>query len=137
MFRSRERGQYWEHIQMEEMFLGGSYCRGLMVAPDDPKTMYLAAGAGGGGAPAGTQEAGALFRSRDTGETWKLVDIGDTPPRRMFQIAIDRAAPSNVYCCDYEGRVYSSQDGGNMWQKTTQVPGEMSRYRHVYPMVGG
>jgi photosystem II stability/assembly factor-like uncharacterized protein len=137
MFRSRERGQYWEHIQVEEMFPGGSYCRGLIVAPDDPKTMYLAAGAGGGGAPSGTQEAGALFRSRDIGETWERVDIGDTPPRRMFQIAIDRAAPSNVYCCDYEGRVYSSQDGGNMWQKTTQVPGEMSRYRHVYPMVGG
>jgi photosystem II stability/assembly factor-like uncharacterized protein len=137
MFRSRERGEYWEHIQVEEMFPGGSYCRGLIVAPDDPKKMYLAAGAGGGGAPAGTQEAGALFRSRDTGETWERVDIGDTPPRRMFQIAIDRAAPSNVYCCDYEGRVYSSHDGGNQWQKTTQVPGEMSRYRHVYPMVCG
>ena len=58
-----------------------------------PHTLYLAAGAGGGGAPAGTQEAGALFRSRDTGETWDRVDIGDTPPSRMFQIAIDRAAP--------------------------------------------
>ena len=137
MFRSRNRGDYWEHIQVEEMFPGGSYCRGLIVAPDDPKTMYLAAGAGGGGAPAGTQEAGALFRSQDTGETWHRVDIGDTPPRRMFQISIDRVAPSNVYCCDYEGRVYSSNDGGDHWQKTSQVPAEMSRHLHVYPMVCG
>jgi photosystem II stability/assembly factor-like uncharacterized protein len=137
MFRSRERGHYWEHIPVEEMFPGGSYCRGLIVAPDDPRTLYLAAGAGGGGAPRGTEEAGALFRSRDIGETWQRVDIGDTPPRRMFQIAIDRAAPSHVCCCDYEGRVYHSHDGGNQWQKTTQVPGEMSRYSHVYPMVCG
>jgi photosystem II stability/assembly factor-like uncharacterized protein len=135
MFRSRDRGHYWEHIQVDEMFPGGSYCRGLLVAPDDPRTIYLASGAGGGGAPRGTVEAGALFRSRDTGETWERVDIGDTPPKRMFQIAIDRHAPSNVYCCDYDGRVYSSHDGGNAWQKTSQVPIETSRSRHVYPMV--
>ena len=137
MFRSRDRGHYWEHVQMDEMFPGGSYCRGLMVAPDDPRTIYLAAGAGGGGAPAGTQETGALFRSRDIGENWERVDIGDTLPRRMFQIAIDRAAPEKVYCCDYDGRVYASHDGGGRWQKTSQVPGEMSRSLHVYPMVCG
>ena len=137
MFRSRDRGNYWEHIQVDEMFPGGSYCRGLLVAPNDPKTIYLAAGAGGGGAPAGTTEEGALFRSKDTGETWQRVDLGDTPPRRMFQTAIDPAAPEHVYCCDYDGRVYASHDGGEQWQKTSQVPGEMSRHLHVYPMVCG
>jgi len=75
MFRSRDRGHHWEHVQVEEMFPGGSYCRGLLVAPNDPHTMYLAAGAGGGGAPRGTQEAGALFRSLDIGETWERVDL--------------------------------------------------------------
>ena len=124
MFRSRDRGRYWEHIQVEEMFPGGSYCRGLLVDPVRPDTIYLAAGAGGGGgAPAGTQELGALFRSRDTGETWERVDIGGEPPRRMFQIAVDRAAPQNVYCCDYDGRVFASADGGDNWRATSQVPG--------------
>ncbi len=137
MFRSRDRGRYWEHIQVEEMFPGGSYCRGLLVDPVRPDTIYLAAGAGGGGAPAGTQEQGALFRSRDTGETWERVDIGDEPPRRMFQIAVDRAAPQNVYCCDYDGRVFASADGGDSWRATSQVPAEMSRHVHVYPMVCG
>src|SRR6516165_3164991 len=51
MFRGRDRGQHWEHIQIDEMFPGGSYCRGLLVAPNDPKSLYMAAGAGGGGAP--------------------------------------------------------------------------------------
>ena len=48
MFRSRYRGRQWEHVQIDEMFPGGSYCRGLLVSPDNPHTMYLAAGAGGG-----------------------------------------------------------------------------------------
>ena len=96
MFRGRDRGRHWEHVQIGEMFPGGSYCRDLLVAPDDPNVLYLAAGAGGGGAPAGTSEAGALFRSRDTGETWERVDIGDVPPSRMARIAIDRRAPALV-----------------------------------------
>ena len=106
------------------------------MAPDDPATIYLAAGAGGGGAPAGTVESGALFRSRDVGETWERVDVGDTPPCRMFQIAIDRAVPSHVYCSARDGQVYSSYDGGSTWSKD-QLPGQMSRSLHVYPMVCG
>ena len=135
-FRSRDRGNRWEHVQFGEMFPGGSYCRGLLVAPDDPRTIYLAAGAGGGGSPSGTAEEGALFRSRDIGETWERLDIGDTPPSRMFQIAINRAAPSHVYCCAGYGQVYSSYDGGNTWDKD-QVPVEMSRSLHIYPMACG
>ena len=135
-FRSRDRGHHWEHVQVEEMFPGGSYCRDLLVSPGDPKTIYLAASAGGGGSPAGTVEAGALFRSRDTGETWERVDVGETPHTRMFQVAIDRAAPSHVYCCSMHGRLFSSHDDGNTWSKD-QVPGELSRERHVYPLVCG
>jgi photosystem II stability/assembly factor-like uncharacterized protein len=136
LFRGRNRGRQWEHIQIDEMFPGGSYCRGLLVAPDDPNAIYLAAGAGGGGAPAGTPEAGALFRSRDTGETWERLDIGDVPPSRMAAIAIDRAAPGVVACCAQRGQVYISRDGGQAWEKT-QVPLELSRSRHIYAMVCG
>lgn len=136
MFRGRDRGRQWEHIQFGELFPGGSYCRDLLVAPADPNVVYLAAGAGGGGAPAGTQEAGALFRSRDTGESWERVDIGDVPPSRMAKIAVDRAAPHVVSCCAMRGQVYISQDGGASWAKT-QVPLELSRERHIYPMVCG
>ena len=37
MFRSRNKGRNWEHIRFGEMFPGGSYCRGLLVSPDDPQ----------------------------------------------------------------------------------------------------
>ena len=136
MFRSRQRGHHWELVPLEEMFPGGSYCRGLTVAPDDPKTMYLASGAGGGGAPPGTQEAGALVCTRDMGESWERMDLGETPPSRMFQVAVDPAAPSSVHCCTRDGLVYSSRDQGSTWTKS-QIPVEMSRTNHVYPMVCG
>ncbi|CAI8005335.1 Xyloglucanase Xgh74A [Geodia barretti] len=134
MFRSRERGQSWEFVPIDEMFEGGSYCRDLVVDPSDPNRMYLAAGAGGGSAPAGTVDSGVLVRSTDAGETWERVDIGEVAPARMFQIAIDRNAPRNVYCCDRDGHVYCSNDAGNEWTRT-DVPVEMSRGRHVYPMI--
>ena len=136
MFRSRENGANWEFVPIDEMFPGGSYCRDLVCAPNDPSTMYLAAGAGGGSSPPNTIEEGVLLRSKDTGETWSKVDIGETAPSRMFQIAIDPAAPSHVYCCAKDGQVYSSYDSGDTWSKS-QVPGEMSRRHHVYPMVCG
>lgn len=136
MFRSRDKGARWEHVQVEEMFPGGSYCRDLKVAPDDPKTIYLAAGAGGGAAPADVVQEGALFRSRDVGETWDRLDLGETVPGRMMAIAIDQAAPDHIYCAAYSGEVYSSLDGGNKWSKSV-LPGESSRYLHVYPMVCG
>ena len=136
MFRSRDKGVRWEHVQVEEMFPGGSYCRDLLVAPDDPKTIYLAAGAGGGAAPADTVQEGALFRSRDVGETWDRLDLGETVPGRMMQIAIDRAAPDHIYCASYSGEVYSSSDGGSNWSRSN-LPAESSRYLHIYPMVCG
>ena len=93
-------------------------------------------GAGGGGAPAGTEETGVLFRSLDAGESWARLDLGGVPPSRMAKIAIDRARPALVCCCAMRGQVYISQDGGQAWQQA-QLPEELSRGRHVYPMVCG
>lgn len=136
MFRSRQRGSYWEHIQIDEVTPEGSYCRDLKVAPDDPRTLYLAAGSLGGFAQAGQAEEGVLFRSRDVGETWDRVDLGQDAPGRMFQVAIDAAVPSNIYCCTYHGQVYSSHDNGTTWAMS-QIPEETSRSTHVYPMACG
>ena len=43
MFRSRDRGRYWEHVQVDEMFPGGSCCRGLLVDPSNAQTIYRTA----------------------------------------------------------------------------------------------
>ena len=51
-------------------------------------------------------------------------------------ISIDQAAPDHIYCAEYTGEVYSSTDGGSSWSKSI-LPGESSRYVHVYRMVSG
>jgi hypothetical protein len=62
--------------------------------------------------------------------------LGDTPPSRMLQVAIDRAAPSHIYCCTYAVQVYSSHDSDQTWRQS-RVPVAMSRSLHIYPMVCG
>ena len=136
MFRGKEQGRRWEHVQVQDMFPGGSYCRDLLVAPDDPNIIYLASGAGGGAAPPDTVPEGALFRSRDVGETWERIDLGEVPPGRMMQVAIDPAVPSRLSCASYSGEVYSSHDGGQTWEKT-MLPVESTRSVHIYPMLCG
>lgn len=136
MFRGRQYGRRWEHVTVPDMFPGGSYCRDLLVAPDDPATLYLASGAGGGAAPPDTVPEGALWRSRDAGETWERLDLGDIPPGRMMQVAIDPANPSRISCAAYSGEVYSSADGGAAWEKSA-LPGESTRHRHIYPLICG
>ena len=136
MFRGRDHGRRWEHVQAPDQFLGGSYCRDLLVAPDDPKTLYLAAGAGGGAAPPDTVQSGTLLRSRDIGETWEAIDLGEKPPGRMMQVAIDPADPARLSCAAYSGEVYDSADGGQTWRKTL-LPVEATRYLHIYPLVLG
>jgi photosystem II stability/assembly factor-like uncharacterized protein len=133
MFRSRDRGNHWEHVLIKEMFPlvmdnsekpgGGAYCRGMLVDPNEPKTIYATNNRGGGAAPKGTVSLGAVFRSRDTGETWEWIDIGE-PTTRLSHIAIDRAAPSNIYLGAGEGYVYSSHDGGKVFSRS-QVPNEI------------
>jgi photosystem II stability/assembly factor-like uncharacterized protein len=135
MFRSRDRGRRWEHVQIEEMFPGGTYCRDLAISPHESRTMYLAAGAGGGSAM-GVAEKGALFQSRDAGETWGRIDLGDVPTSRMFQVVIDPSDSRRIYCCARAGQFYESLDGGSTWAGS-QVPGEMSRSRHVYVIARG
>ena len=135
-FRSRDRGGHWEYVAMDELFPGGSYSRQLVVAPDDPRTMYLATGSGGGASPQGTLDGGALFWSRDVGETWERIDIGGTPPSRMYGVTVDPAAPSRIYCCAGKGELFASHDRGASWTMS-QIPEEFSRNRHVYAVACG
>ena len=91
-----------------------------------------------------------MFRSRDVGETWERIDIGDVPPSRMYGVTIERANPSHLHCCSSLGQVYSSQDEGDTWTKSelarrvVPLPGTYTpwcparrAFRHVGVRLGG
>ena len=84
----------------------------------------------------GTEEAGALFKSNDSGETWKRVGIGEVPPSRLFHVAINPLQPSQMYCCTSYGHIFSSNDRGVSWSMS-KLPVALSRGRHIYLMVCG
>ena len=136
LFRSRDKGIHWEKPPLENMFSAGSYCRHLSISTSNPKSILLAASAGGGSAPKDTLEQGALFRSFDIGETWERIDFGETPQNRMFVTAVDQTNSSNIHCATNNGKVYSTFDDGLTWTKT-EIPEELSRGRYVYSMACG
>jgi photosystem II stability/assembly factor-like uncharacterized protein len=109
MFQSSDRGEHWRHVDLEKLGPTGTYCRCLREAPDDPRTLYLAAG------PSFMSSSGALYRSRDAGRSWQGVDLGHTPQSTLFGVAINAARPSQMYCCTADGEVFGSQDGGGSW----------------------
>ena len=109
MFHSPDRGTSWQPVDLEKLSARGTYCRSLREAPDDPSTLYLAAGA------TFRSEVGALYRSGDVGRTWQKVELGFSPKSTLFGVAINGAEPSQMYCCTSDGEVFGSRDKGASW----------------------
>ena len=127
MFCSSDRGRHWQHVPLPPMTARGTYCRGLRVAPDDPDTLYVGAGT----AFDGTE--GALFRSRDRGQTWTRIDLGMTPRSTVFAVAIDPRRPDQLCCVSKGGQLWGSHDGGATWQSHPLPDGAT----HVYALAVG
>ena len=75
--------------------------------PADPKTLVIGA-------------ADGIYKSRDAGLTWRLVQPFTTYSGRI-EIAIDRASPARAYA--YAGAIfYASSDGGETWLASALPP---------------
>ncbi len=110
LFRSADGGDHWSWGRVQRLGPKGSYCRVIREAPGDPSVLYV------GGGPEFRGDPGALFRSRDYGETWQMVDVGVSLSSTIFGFAINRGNPSQMYCATRHGQVLGSHDGGESWQ---------------------
>jgi len=110
LFRSRDRGEHWEPIDLRT-FSPITYCRDLRIAPHDPRTLYMSLG------KAARSSEGALYRSSDLGVTWERVDRGLTPKSTMMAVALTARQPACVYCCTRDGEVFGTHDGGATWRE--------------------
>ena len=110
MFRGPERGERWESIPLNR-FSPITYTRDLLLSPSHPNTIYVSLGRAARG------DVGALFRSRDLGDTWERVDHGVTPGSTMMAVAINLRRPSQIYCAARDGEIFGSLDDGATWKE--------------------
>ncbi len=109
LFRSGDQGTSWQDMQVGR-FSPYTYGRDIRVSPQDPKTLYACLSV------AANSEAGALFRSTDTGQSWQRFDTV-TPHSTVMAVALHDRDPRQVYIVARRGEVFGTPDGGASWQQ--------------------
>ena len=81
------------------------------VAPWDPNTLFACV------ADSSRGQAGRLYRSEDTGETWTQIDRGVGVKSTMMGVAPNPDYPSRIHCVARQGQTFSTDDGGASWRE--------------------
>lgn len=129
VYYSADGGKTWAHKGLEKTRHIGR----IAIHPDEPRTVFVAA-CGDLWAP--NPERG-VYRTRDGGDSWKLV-LGLDDKTGATDVIIDPEDPSVVYAALYERQrdafdgnhpikrwgpgsgIYKSVDGGDTWTKLTK-----------------
>jgi photosystem II stability/assembly factor-like uncharacterized protein len=123
LFISADRGDHWASARLEPLNpKGQTYCRDIREVPGDPKTIWVAAGAGF------QSDLGALFRSKDGGATWSRINMGYKPKTTIFALAFDEHHPRRMFCAASGGEVFASEDGGESWTERPLPEGASQVY---------
>jgi photosystem II stability/assembly factor-like uncharacterized protein len=109
-FRSDDRGLHWRSLAVPQLREKGSYCRAIGYLPGEPGTLLVGAGNDFDG------DKGALFISRDDGETWRAAELTGPLKSTVFAIATNPRLPGRIHCATKNGGVYSSADRGESWR---------------------
>ena len=96
-----------------------SYCRGVMLKPDDPDTIFV----GNGDFIPG--KTGAIQRSRDGGKTWAKCDLPVEPNSVVYWFGTNAQNPNIIVANTLHGYVYVSTDAGDSWRKLKREFGEI------------
>jgi photosystem II stability/assembly factor-like uncharacterized protein len=123
LFSSTDQGRHWASARLEALnHKGQTYCRDIREVPGDPKTIWVAGGAGF------QSDVGALFRSKDGGSNWARVDMGVKPKTTIFAIAFDERQPRRMYAATSGGQVFASEDSGGSWAERLLPAGATQVY---------
>jgi len=124
MFRSDDGGATWRRIGLTDSQQIGR----ILVHPDDPETVYVAAL----GHPYGANEQRGVFRSTDGGEHWDKV-LGPNADTGAIDLAFEPDNPRVLYAALWQTRrtpwsiyppsngpgsgLFKSTDGGDTWSQ--------------------
>ena len=122
VYRSENGGRTWEHMGLEETH----HVRKIIVHPDDPNTVYVAAM----GHLHGPNPERGVFRTRDGGATWeKILYVNDEVG--VIDLVMVPGQPQVMYAATYEKErypwtyivggpgsgIHKSTDGGDTWTR--------------------
>jgi photosystem II stability/assembly factor-like uncharacterized protein len=125
LFRSRDRGATWEDLRVDR-FSPFTYGRDIKVSPRDPRTLYTCLSV------AASSKDGALYRSRDVGQTWQRFDKVK-PHGTLMSVGLHAEDANQIYIAARYGEVFGTQDGGETW-RATPLP---SGVQHIYALACG
>jgi len=118
VWRTSNGGQSWENIS--DKFFGGSI-GAIEIAPSDHNVIYVG---GGEETVRGNVSSGyGMWRSTDTGETWKHIGLENS--KHIPRVRVDPRDPDIVYAAvlgdlyvdTKERGIYKSIDGGLTWNQ--------------------
>ncbi|MBS1715905.1 MAG: hypothetical protein JST30_16375 [Armatimonadetes bacterium] len=125
LYHSTDGGKTWTLVGFQE----ARHFSKIVVSPDDPKTVYVAAL----GNLWGPNPERGLYKTKDGGKTWKkVIDMGPKTgvidlvvnyknPKVLLAATWERVRlPYNFYSRSAGNAIYRSTDGGERWTKVTK-----------------
>jgi photosystem II stability/assembly factor-like uncharacterized protein len=76
----------------------------------------------------GTKASG-IFKSEDSGETWRQLKVSATTPAKIYSMAVNRFEPKIVYATAVlgsRGKIMKSEDAGETWKEAYTEPADGS-----------
>ena len=119
VYTSEDGGEEWKAVGIKNVF-PMTYPRGILVKPDDPKTIFLTIG---DTTPGST---GAIMRSTDTGNTWSSLPLPVQPNTAMWVVNTQPFDSQLMFAGSRYGYLYRSDDGGDSWGKVWREFSEIS-----------
>jgi photosystem II stability/assembly factor-like uncharacterized protein len=113
---SRDGGKYWEHPNKGIPSRGHAWA--VAVDPEKKGRVFVTIGQK-------WNQPGGIYRSEDSGKSWKRLGLADASMGVINDIAIDLKSPVNsriIYLSTEKKGIYKSLDGGNNWQQLNAVP---------------
>lgn len=107
VFRTEDCGATWQDLDVGA-FSPLTYCRDVIVAPTDPSVLYACL------SDEALGKTGSLWRSDDTGESWRRFD-SVTCDSTLMQVAAHPTDPDQVWCATRGGQVFATLDAGATW----------------------
>ena len=119
VWTTTDEGASWRQVGIREVF-PYTYPRGIIVHPDDPRTVFITIGDTTPG------QTGAVMKSTDAGQTWEAMSLSTPPNSAMWVVDILPSEPDSAVAGSRYGHLYRSDDRGGSWSKLSREFSEIA-----------